>query len=167
MSAWMVVREDHCSCIQAQCFLDHLARVNRCTVDGAAEHLHVLDQVMLGIQKQRRENLVFETCQLGDQVFLDQFRRSEGSTALGLQIDDLASSRQDLIGSGRQVATLLVANQQGRVKSERKLRHDRAPVTRATLPDSRPARRSAAVRGRQPARRKRALHAQPLTARTP
>ena len=55
---------------------------------------------MLGIQKQRRENFVFETCQLGDQVLLDQFRRSEGRTALDLQIDDLASSRQDLIGNG-------------------------------------------------------------------
>ncbi len=30
-----------------------------------------------------------------------QFRRSEGSTALGLQIDDLASSRQDLAVAGR------------------------------------------------------------------
>ncbi|MNQ30090.1 hypothetical protein D3C85_434230 [compost metagenome] len=144
----MVVREDHRSRIQPQCFLDYFARVDRSAIDGAAKHLHVFDQVMLGIQKQRRENLVFEACQLGDQVLLDQFRRSEGSTALGLQIDDLASSRQDLVGSGRQIATLLVANQQGGVKSERKLRHDRAPVTRAELPGSRPARRSAAVRGR-------------------
>lgn len=52
ISAWMVVREDHCRSIQAQRFLDHLAWVHRRTVDGAAEHLDVLDQAMLGIQKQ-------------------------------------------------------------------------------------------------------------------
>jgi len=67
----MVVREDHCRGIQAQCILDHFARVDRGTFDGAAEHLNVLNQVVLGTQKQCRENLVFEATQIRDQVLLD------------------------------------------------------------------------------------------------
>lgn len=96
-------------------------RVDRSPVDGAAKHLGVLDQVVLGIQEQCRENRVFEASQLGDQVLLEQLWRSEGFASLSLQVDDWASCCQDLLGSGRQIATLLVANQQGRVKGERKL----------------------------------------------
>lgn len=111
------------------------------------KHLDVLDQAMLGIQKQRCENLVFKTTQLRDQVVLDQFRRREGCSSLNLLVDHLASGIQDLFCSGRQITTLFVANHQGSVKGERKLRHDRAPVARAELPETGPARRSAAVRG--------------------
>ena len=67
---------------------------------------------MLGIQKQRCENLVLKATQLRYQVVLDQFRRREGCTSLNLLIDYLASSVQDLLRSSRQITTLLVANHQ-------------------------------------------------------
>jgi hypothetical protein len=124
--------------------------------------------VVLGIQKQCRENLVFEASQLGDQVLLDQLWRREGCASLSLLIDHLASGIQDLLSSGRQVTTVLVTNHQGSVKGERKLRHDRAPVARAELPGTGP---STALRSSQGGdsrpRRKRAKRVQPLTARTP
>lgn len=101
-----------------------------------------------GIQKQRCENLVLKATQLRDQVVLDQLRRREGCTSLNLLVDHLASSVQDLLRCSRQITTLLVANYQGSVKGERKLRHDRAPVAWTELPGTGPARRSAAVRGR-------------------
>ena len=88
----MIVLEGHGSGIHSQCFLDHFARVNRGTIDGAKKDLDVVDQPMLGIEKHCRENLVFETCQLGDQIFLDQLLRSESSTSLNLLIDDLANN---------------------------------------------------------------------------
>ncbi|MBK3908475.1 hypothetical protein FLI85_33845 [Pseudomonas aeruginosa] len=63
---------------------------------------------------------------------------------------------------------MFVANQQGRVKSQRKLRHDRAPVARAELPGTGPstAQRSSQGADSRP-RRKCAKRMQPLTARTP
>ncbi len=66
--AGMVVREDHCRRIEPQRLLDHLSRIHRTTVNGAPEHLGVLDQAMLRIEEQHREDFVLEASQLGAQV---------------------------------------------------------------------------------------------------
>lgn len=50
IAARMVVRNDDRRCIEPQRLLDQLARIHRCAVDGAAEHLGVFDQAMLCIE---------------------------------------------------------------------------------------------------------------------
>ncbi len=70
----MVVQEDDRRLIEPQGFLDHFTRIHRCTVDGAVEHLPVLDQPVPHIQKQHRKDFMLKACQLAEQVFLDQRR---------------------------------------------------------------------------------------------
>jgi len=68
------MRNDDRRRIEPQCLFDHFARIDRCTVDGAVEHLGIVDQAMLRIEEQHREHLMLEAGQLGAQVLLD-FRR--------------------------------------------------------------------------------------------
>ncbi len=129
------MREDDCRRIDPQRFLDHFARIHRCTVDGAVEHLPVLDQPMARIHKQHRKDFMLEACQLVAQVLLDQRRGSELSTTLHLQLDDLACRFENLVHRCRQVAPLGVTHQQSVIERRKgQLRHDYAPVARAELP---------------------------------
>lgn len=98
------MREDRRRSIESQCLFDNLARIHRRAVDGASEHLGALNQAMLRIEEQHRENLMLEADQLGVQVLLDRLRRSERRTALHLLIDDLACGFQNLVDRRQLVA---------------------------------------------------------------
>ncbi|OSM95378.1 hypothetical protein AU504_11915 [Lonsdalea populi] len=165
--ARMVVREDHCRRIDPQRFLDHFARIHRGAVDGAVEHLPILDQPVARIQEQHRKDFMLEACHLVAQVLFDQRRGSELSTTLHLQINGLACGFKNLIHRRWQVAPLGVTHQQSVIEREKgQLRHDRAPVARAELPGtvaSTAQRKAVRGRSRPPA----CKHAQPLTLRTP
>ena len=96
--------------------------------------LGVLDQPMLAVEEQSREDFVPEAGQLGAQVVLDQRRRSEQRPARSFLVDNVPRSFQNLVGSRRQIAPLVVTHQQRGIERQRKLRHDHAPVARAELP---------------------------------
>ncbi len=135
ITARVVVRNDDRRRVEPQRLLDQLARIHRCAVDGASEHLGVLDQPMLRVHEQHREHLMLEAGQLGMQVFLDRRRRCERRTALHLALNGLARGLQNLLGSRQQVAALRVTHhQRGIERGKGQLRHDRAPVARAELP---------------------------------
>lgn len=68
------MREDHCRRIESQGFLDHLARVHRCTVDAASEQFGLLDEPVLAVEKQCRKNFMLKGGQLGVQIVLDRIR---------------------------------------------------------------------------------------------
>ena len=56
----MVVRHDDRRRIARQEFLDHLARIHRRIIDGAAEQFDVLDQPMPVVEKQHSEHFVLD-----------------------------------------------------------------------------------------------------------
>lgn len=57
----MNARKDRRHRIELQRLLDHLARIDRCFGDGAAEHLGILDQTMLAIEEHHYEHLMLES----------------------------------------------------------------------------------------------------------
>lgn len=117
--ARVVMRQDHCSRIDPQSFLDHLARVHRGAVDRATEHLLIGDQPMLGIQEQDREDLVLEPAQLDLQTAPDSRRRIELDSPLHLLVDGIARRLQDLLRRRQQVIALAVADVEQDSKEER------------------------------------------------
>ena len=68
------MRQDHCRRVVPKGQLDHFARIHRCLVQRAVEHLDVPDQRVLRIEQQDRENLMLVARELGAQVVLDRSR---------------------------------------------------------------------------------------------
>ena len=64
----MVVRQDQRRRVASQDFLDYFAWMHLRTVDRAAEHLLVVDQSMVRIEEQHREDFVLEAGELRAQI---------------------------------------------------------------------------------------------------
>ncbi len=104
------MRKDYRRRIALQSLLHHFPRVYRGAIVGSAEHLDIVDPPIPVVEKQYRKHLVFEACQLGTQVFLDDVGSRERCAPLDFQVDDPACRRKDLIGSGRQVVPFGMAS---------------------------------------------------------
>jgi hypothetical protein len=75
------MRKDYSSSIVLQCFLYHLARVDRAAIDRPSEQLQVSNQTVTGIQGDHAENFVFKFRERQPQVVPHGTRRLKAAAS--------------------------------------------------------------------------------------
>src|SRR4029077_7617244 len=92
--------------------LDHLARVDPCSVDGAAEELHALDDRMPVIDQDEAEALVVEVAEPHREVLADLLRRLERHPTAHSMLENGPCRGQDLATGGGFDGSAVATDQQ-------------------------------------------------------